>query len=64
MDSGLPKYQPTRRNDISNLFRLVTKSKRYFQICIFLFKLAQARTTLVFIIGCLIDGQIVLFKHL
>ena len=64
MGGGLPNYQPTRLNDISNFFRPVTKNYTFFPHFYFLFKFAQSRTTLVYIIGCFLDGQIVLLQHL
>ena len=60
MDGGLPNYRPTRLNDSGNFFRPLTKNRRFFHIFIFLFEFAQSCTTLVYIIGCRLDGQIVL----
>ena len=57
MDGGLPNYRPTRLNDSGNFFRPLTKIDDFPT---FLFEFAQSCTTLVYIIGCLLDGQIVL----
>ena len=35
MDGGLPNYRPTRLNDSGNLFRPLTKNRRFFHIFIF-----------------------------
>ena len=62
MNGGYPNYQPTRFNDISNFFRPVTKNYTFFTPFYFLFKFAKSRTTLLNIIGCFLDGQIVLVR--
>ena len=59
MDGGLPNYRPTRLNDRGNFFRPLTKNRRFFHIFL-KFEFAQSCTTLVYIIGCLLGGQIVL----
>ena len=59
MDGGLPNYRPTRLNDSGNFFRPLTKIDD-FSTFFFLFEFAQSCTTLVYIIGCLLGGQIVL----
>ena len=58
MDGGLPNYRPTRLNDSGNFFRPLTKKYTIFPH--FLFEFAQSCTTLMYIIGCLLGGQIVL----
>ena len=57
MDGGLPNYRPTQLNDSGNFFRPLTKIDDFST---FLFEFAQSCTTLVYIIGCLLGGQIVL----
>ena len=60
MDGGLPNYRPTRLNDSGNFFRPLTKKSTIFPHFYFLFEFAQSCTTLVYIIGCLLGGQIAL----
>ena len=63
MDGGLPNYRPTRLNDSGNFFRPLTKNRRFLHIFIFYLNSpnhALVVTTLVYIIGCLLGGQIVL----
>ena len=64
MDGGLPNYRSTRFNDSGNLFRPTTKKYTVFPQFYFLFEFAHSCTTLVYIIGSFLGGQIVLPGHL
>ena len=64
MDGGLPNYRSTRFNDSGNLFRPTTKKYTVFPQFYFLFEFAHSCTTLVYIIGYFLGGQIVLRGHL